>query len=113
MSIHSLLATISTRTELNMAKRVHRFGHATTAEMLDLLAGAKLDPSKLAAACDKAYKACPVCAATGRPANKRKISTTHVHEAFNQELQADFTYVSIRGERFEVLNIMDLATRYV
>lgn len=71
-----------------------------------------MDKDRIAEACYNVYSACAICAATGRPAPKKKVSMTHVSEAFNEELQADFVYVQIHGEKHEVLNMVDMGTRY-
>lgn len=49
---------------------------------------------------------------TGRPASRIKLSLTHVNEAFNEEIQADFVTCHIRGETFEILNVVDMGTKY-
>lgn len=41
-----------------------------------------------------------------------KVSFSHVNEAFNEELQADFTVENIRGRKYEVMNVVDLGTAY-
>lgn len=48
----------------------------------------------------------------GRLANKKNISRTHVNEAFNEEMQVHFVHIRIHSERYEVLNMVDLGTRY-
>lgn len=63
--------------------------------------------------CEKVHTSCSICATTGRPADRSNISTTHIHAAFNQELQADYLYVTIHEERHEVLNLLDTVTCYV
>lgn len=108
----SLLGSKTARQELNMVKRVHRFSHATSKEMQSLFKDANLDSQVIANACKKVHEACDICASTGRPKDKKKVSLTHVNEAFNNEIQADYVIVYIRDEKFEVLNIVDLGTRY-
>lgn len=59
--------------------------------------------------CAKVYSACTICATSGRPADRKKISTTHVNAAFNDEIQEDSQYVYIRGMRHEILSMIDTA----
>lgn len=42
----------------------------------------------------------------------KKVTTSHVNEAFNEELQVDFTYAVVPGKRREILNIIDTGTRF-
>lgn len=106
------MASESKRRELTIAKRVEIFGHVASAEMEEIMAGTGMDPKRIADACRQVYDACDLCAMTGRPIPNRKISTRHVNEAFDMEVQADFTYVRIHRERCELLNIVDIGTRY-
>lgn len=46
-SVSTLMANESTHRELNVVKRVHKFGHATAAEMRELLSGTDLDKEKV------------------------------------------------------------------
>ena len=108
----SLMGSQTTRQELNMVKRVHRFSHATSREMQEMFRDAKMNSRKISTACDTVHKACDICASTGRPKDKKKVSLTHVNEAFNAEIQADYVIVYIKEEKYEVLNIIDLGTRY-
>lgn len=109
---HTMLAAAVERRELNMAKRIHRFGHASASDMQNLMEGASFEPAKVTEACRTVLDACPICITTGRPANMKKISPTHMNESFNVELQVDFTYIRMRGERYEMLIMIDLGTKY-
>lgn len=98
--------------ELHMAKRIHRFGHASASDMIELMKPTGYDVDKIREACNRVYSACAICAASGRPADRKKVSTTHINSAFNQELQSDFCYAYIRGKKCEILNMLDIGTRY-
>lgn len=111
-TMSTMMSSSDRNRELHMAKRVHRFGHASASDMIELMKPSGYDVAKIREACNKVYSACAICAASGRPADKRKVSTTHVNSAFNNELQSDFCYVYIRGKKCEVLNMMDIGTRY-
>lgn len=41
-----------------------------------------------------------------------KILSSHVNEAFNEEMQAKFMYETINGQKYELLNKIDKGTRY-
>lgn len=107
-----LMSTAHTRLELNIAKRLHRSGHATVDGMKTIMSRTGLEKSKIGQVCEKVYDASPICAGTGRPAMRRKISTLHINEAFNEELQVGFLYVVIHGGKHEVLNWVNVGTRY-
>lgn len=111
-TISSLMSNIVKRKELNLAKRIHRFGHSSVSDMMDIMTDANLDTEKLRHACQKVYDACDICAASGRPKIKKKISLSHVNEGFNQEVQADFLYAVIGDKNYEILNIIDVGTKY-
>lgn len=110
--MRSMMTPTDKRRELTMAKRVYRFGHASVNYMVCLMKPTGYDIGKIKEACAKVYNACSICAASGRPADRKKVSTTHINAAFNDELQADFCYVHIRGQKYEVLNMIDMGTRY-
>lgn len=38
----------------------------------------------------------------------QNISLRHVNEAFNEELRADYTVVTIRSENYHILHVMDM-----
>lgn len=63
-------------------------------------------------ACDQVFRACLIFSTTGRPAQHKAVSLTHVHSDINQDLQAKFLVVSIQGAKLEVLNFNNTDTRY-
>lgn len=111
-TVSSLMANTQPRSELLTVKRLHRFGHGTAHEVREFLKDANLDQDKVSEACDKVYAACPICAATGIPAFRKKVSLSHVNEAFYEEIQVEFLYASINGTKRIILNIVDVGTRY-
>lgn len=110
-TVQTLMAN-DDRTDISLAKRLHRFTHASDEEMRRILTDANKMTPGLGDACTKVRQACDICASTGTPVPRRKISITHVNSAFNNEVQADFVTILIREERYEVLNIIDTGTRY-
>lgn len=95
-----------------MVEKMHRFSHAHTDDMKAILQDAGRLSNEAKRACDDVFNSCPVCVTTGRPAQHKKVSLTHVNSEFNQELQADFMIVYIHGAKYEVLNFNDTGTRY-
>lgn len=82
--------TVATeRRELNMEKRIHRFSHANAKDMELLMRPAGFDKQRTKDACETVQKACAICTTCARPPD-RKISSTHVNETFNEEIQAEF-----------------------
>lgn len=111
-NIASLTASTDRHRILITAKKIHRFGHGNATEMERIMKSMRFNAEDVKRACQKVQSACPVCAATGRPKNRKKISTTHIHSAFNQEIQADYLYATIHGTKYEILNMIDTGTRY-
>lgn len=63
-------------------------------------------------AIEKVTDACEICAKNGRLKAFRKISLTHVNEAFNQELQIDFMFFSVKTIKRTVINMTNTGTGY-
>lgn len=40
------------------------------------------------------------------------ISTSHLNNLFNEEIQVDFIYSTVHGNVCEILNLIDVGTRY-
>lgn len=112
VTYRSLLCTNQAQDATATVAKIHRFSHAHSDDMKAILQDAGRLDAETKQACDDVLNSCPVCVTTGRPAQHRKVSLTHVNAAFNQELQADFTVVYIHGAKFEVLNFNDAGTRY-
>lgn len=108
----SLLCSTYKGKESHIAKKLHRVSHAPKSEMITLLRDAGVENKKIFDHYDAAYDSCDICASSGRPRNKIKVSLKHVNEAFNETVQADYMVVYINEEKFEVLNIVDTGTAY-
>lgn len=105
-------ANITSRPQINLAKKIHCYSHETSTEMKGLLADAGMMTMEMCEACDKVSRSCAVCAETDIPATYKKISLTNVNRAFNQSIQAYFVIIYLKGEKYEVLNIINAETRY-
>lgn len=111
-TVTTLMANIVSRYEINLAKKVHRYSHAHESEMINLFKNAGILTPPLALACRKVVDACDACKGSGRRGIKRKISLSHVNQAFNEEIQADFATVRFKDANHEVLNVVDTGTTY-
>lgn len=108
----SLMASFTKRPALNMVTKMHRYTHATAEEMQNIFDDARIINKDVDAACRKEFEACDICASSGEPQKKKKISISHVNEALNQKVQADFTVAMIKGETFHILNMVYMGTGY-
>ena len=79
------------RQPLAFCKRVHRYAHATPEEMKTLCMEAGMLDDELTAAIERVFQACEVCAKNRRPPPSKKVSLSHVSQAFNVEIQIDFS----------------------
>lgn len=111
-SVASMMSNVVKRPDLNLVKKVHRYTHMTAEEMREFFREAGILTDGLSEAADRVHAACDICTRTGIAVERRKISLTHVNEAFNEEVQADFVTVYIRGEKYEVFNVVDTGTAY-
>lgn len=110
-TIRSLLRNVEKRTELHVAKKIHRYTHTSSDEMRNIRRCAGDLSQEVIQECDKIYEACPNCASSGGPVERRKVSIAPVSTAFNDEVQADFIYASIEGKKQEGLNIVDIGIK--
>lgn len=90
------MTTATNKRELNMAKKIHKFGHGSARDKESLIKSTGYDASRIKRACEKYYDEFGICAATGPPVDEYKISITHINSAINEDIQADFLYVKIR-----------------
>lgn len=95
-------------------KEIHRFTQATYTytETKALLEDADKLEDELSHACNVTYSSCDICASTGLPASRKKIFLSHINEAFNESIQADFLVVYISSEKYDVINIVDAGINY-
>lgn len=95
-----------------LAKRLHRLTHAPPEELIQLCRR----PGHISKSVEEEIRAisdnCLICAKSGPPKPMRKISINHVNQAFNVEIQIDFTFVGIRGTQYNCLHMVDCGTGY-
>lgn len=93
-------------------KKIHRFIHTRADGTKLILRQASLYKKDIAGTCDKVFDSCRTCVLNGRPKRKRQLFLTHVSEEFNQKLQANIMVDHIRGEKFEVIDNVNLGAYY-
>lgn len=55
---------------------------------------------------------CDICTKSGFPKPSKKMSITHVNEAFNQECQIDYELFTVKGQNLTGLTLTDTGTAY-
>lgn len=114
-TVTSLIASSKSRSTmkaLTMAKKVHRYTYAPLEDLQNLFIHSKTMTPKLSDAMKKVSAACEICTSHGPPAHSTKISISHISPSFNKELQIDFYWFTIKGEKTCVLNLTDTNTGY-
>lgn len=89
-----------------MVKPIHRFGYANATYMERIMKNMRLQPDELKIICEIVCIACAICATSGMPIYRDKISTTHINSVFNQEVQADYIYAIIHGKIYDILHMI-------
>lgn len=106
----TMLTNKANRVNKNHIKKLHRLTQAHAEEMKSLSSDSNNLTPEIAEFCDKIYASCDICASTGNPRDKKKVSISHVNEAFNNSDGADFLVARIRGTVYDIINIVDLGT---
>ena len=104
--------TTTKRTPLAFCKRVHRYTHATADEMRDLCKDGGILNDELDNAIERVVSACDICTKNGRPKPTTKVSLSHVNEDFNEELQINFAYATVKESRLIFMVMTDVGTGY-
>lgn len=81
--------------ESHIVKKLHRVTHASKHNMMELFRDAGSENQKLFDRYDSVYNSRDICASTGRPKNKVKVSLKYVNKDFNQCIRADSTITYI------------------
>lgn len=82
-----------------LAKRLHRLTHESSDELYRFCTQAGYDITNMKGALDDICNSCEVCAFSGLSSFSKQISISHINQAFNQEIQIDFTYCQIRCQQ--------------
>lgn len=88
--LHTLFSWSTNNQELNLAKKVHRFGHGSADYIEALMHPPGCDLCKIKKARGKLIKECAIFSTSGRPKDGNQIPTTHVNTSSNEEIQANF-----------------------
>lgn len=83
-TIKTMMANVTSRYDLNLVKKIHRFSQATNIEMKNILRDANQHTPSVAEACEKVYNSCPICAISGTSQRHKHISLSHVNKGFNE-----------------------------
>ena len=124
--VTSLLSNLRRTVDRNprtFAARVHRYTHVHPEQLKEVCKAAGILTDDLASAIDTVDASCNICIQHGRPLPSKKVSLTHVNEAFNEEIQIDFTYAVVYRrsannpntydrEKHILLVMTDTGTRY-
>ena len=95
-----------------IAAKLHRYTHATAEELITTYRDAGWLNEEPRDSIHRVCHSCGLCAESGFPKSSKKVSLTHVNEAFNQEVQLDFTFCNIRDTKYTVLHLVDTGTGY-
>lgn len=94
------------------AKRLHRLTHAPPKQISEICRQAGIMNTELQKAIEEVDKACDICASSGRPEPSKKISLSHINEAFNVEIQVDICFQILRGTKTAIVITTDTGTGY-
>lgn len=106
------MGTAEKRRALNTVKKMLRFSHGMSDEVKQIMSEAGLDTPEVRRESEKVHAVCGICVSPGQAADRAKTSLTYVNAAFSDDIQTDFVTVCVRDEKYEVLNIFDMGTRY-
>lgn len=85
-----------------MDKEPHRFIHSCETKIKRITSDAGKLISEVSTACKSVYEACGLYARSGRRLYRRKTSLSNVNVMFNDEIQAYFIVVNLRGLKNEL-----------
>lgn len=68
----------------NHGKKIYRYTNAHSEETIKILQGAGALTNSLKIVCERVYDACDICARSGRPTQRRKISAYHVNKVLTR-----------------------------
>lgn len=97
---------------LTLAKRIHNATHAHPEQMKRICHEAGWLTPELTDAIITVANECPSCAMSGTPAPSKKLSINHINQDFNEEVQVDFTYLSLGGKTHTAIHVVDVGTAY-
>lgn len=112
-TVHTMLTKRSIELRpRSLAKRLHNLTHAPCDELVKICQRAGHVSAELKEEIRKITSECPICARSGHPVPSKKVSVTHVNQAFNVELQVDFTFLQVRGTKYTLMHMVDTGTGF-
>lgn len=91
---------------------MNRYCHVSSNQLVKSFQRAGYKIPYIKKVCNQIVDSCMVCARSGLPSKCKKVSLSHVCQAFNIEIQADFMFVDIRKTKYCVLHTVDTGTQY-
>lgn len=98
-TVCSLMCNVKKHPSRNIVEKIHRFSYASSGEMQKFLPEARLAGSEVEKEIQAIYDSCLSCALSGRPFNRRKVSISHINEAFDENIQAYFTVIYVQKHK--------------
>lgn len=95
-----------------LAKRIHNATHAPAEQILRIFKYVRWSNGGVKKSIRQNCGQCKVSAQSGSPTHSIKISLSHVNQAFNDDFQADFTYVKILDKNYTLVHYVDPSTVY-
>lgn len=105
--VTTLMANIVSRYEINLAKQISRCSHENDSEMIKQLQDVGKPTPPLALV----LPAWDACNGSGRRGIKKKISLSHINQAFNEEVHVDFATVR-NNVKYELRNVVGTGKKY-
>ena len=107
---HSVVQETRKLTPSALATRLHSYSHAPLRDLRRLLSRANMLSSEREHALKQVVQNCDICVQVGRPAPSRKVSPIRIVAEFNQTVQVDFMFITIRDSPLKLFHIVDSAT---
>jgi hypothetical protein len=95
-----------------LASRLHSYSHASIRDLRRLLNIAHMLTPERERALRQVVSNCEICVQVGRPAPSRKVSPIRIVAEFNQTVQVDFMFITLRNIPLTLFHIFDSATAY-
>jgi hypothetical protein len=108
----SVTLAASQLTPCALASRLHSYSHASLRDLRRLLSRANMLSSDREHALRQVVQNCEICVQIGRPAPSRKVSPIRIVAEFNQTVQVDFMFITLRNSPLTLFHIVDSATAY-
>jgi hypothetical protein len=109
---HGVIPSASQLPAHALASRLHSYSHASLRDLRRLLKRARMLTPIREIALNQVVRNCEICVQVGRPAPSRKISPIRTVAEFNQTVQVDLMFITLRNVSLTLFHIVDSATAY-